>query len=96
MSAIRRHLNRPLRAAALSVAALSITIGLTGCANDAQTGAVVGGLLGAAAGAVVGHQSGERDAGAAIGAGVGALGGYVIGNESDKQKQQYNNPNYNY
>ena len=50
----------------------------------------------AAAGAVVGHQSGERDAGAAIGAGVGALGGYVIGNESDKQKQQYNNPNYNY
>ncbi len=58
---------------------------VTGCENNAQTGAAVGGLGGAAIGALAGghHHSGE---GALIGAAVGAGGGYMMGNESDKRQ----------
>ena len=52
---------------------------------NAQTGAVLGGLAGAAAGGIIGHQSGRGLEGAAIGAGVGAVGGGVIGNAQDQR-----------
>jgi hypothetical protein len=60
---------------------------VAGCENNAQTGAVVGGLGGAGAGALIGghHHGGE---GALIGAAVGAGGGYIVGNEADKSNQQ--------
>ena len=47
-------------------------------------GAVAGGLLGA----VIGHQTGNRDQGALIGAALGAGTGGLIGNRLDKQKKE--------
>jgi outer membrane lipoprotein SlyB len=57
---------------------------------NARTGTVLGALGGAAAGGIIGNQSGRGLEGAAIGAGLGALGGNVIGGSSD----QRNNQNY--
>ena len=59
---------------------------MNGCASDTHTGegAVVGGLLGAGTGAIVGHAMGNTGAGAAIGAGVGALSGAAIGHGQDE------------
>ena len=56
-----------------------------GCENKAQTGALIGAGGGAAAGGIIGHQSGNAGTGALIGAGVGAIGGYIVGNELDKK-----------
>ncbi len=71
-------------------------VGLSGCAttgngysqNQAPQGALLGSLVGAGLGAVIGHQSGRTAEGAAIGAAVGGAGGYVIGNEQDKNQMQ--------
>lgn len=68
-------------------AMVAVAAQLSGC-NDAQGGALLGGAAGAGLGAIIGHQSGHGGEGAAIGAGAGLLGGYIIGNESDKKKQQ--------
>jgi len=70
--------------------AVLVCVGLVaamGC-TSAQKGAGIGTLGGAAAGAIIGHQSGNAGAGAAIGAGAGLLGGYIVGNEMDKNKTQ--------
>ena len=60
---------------------------LSNCAQptgpNTQRGAVTGGLLGAAAGGVIGHQSGRALEGAAIGGAVGAGAGAVHGNARD-------------
>ena len=69
--------------------AIVLTCGLatlSGCRNDAGTFAAIGTGLGAATGAIIGHQSGHGGEGALIGAGAGALGGYILGNESDKHR----------
>lgn len=76
-----KHLLLPL------LAALTVTSCATG--PNAQTGAVVGGLGGAALGGLIGHQSGRGLEGAAIGAGLGALGGNAIGNAQDQRNAQY-------
>ncbi len=55
-----------------------------GCESDAQTG----GLIGAGFGALAGQAIGGNTTGTLIGTAVGAGAGYVIGNESDKKKQQ--------
>ena len=57
---------------------------LGGCASDAQTGAVIGGLTGAGIGALAGGHTESTLIGAAVGTGAG----YIIGNESDKNKTQ--------
>jgi uncharacterized protein YcfJ len=77
---------------------LFVAAAFGGCASDAQNGAVLGGLLGAGTGAVIGHQSDEAWAGAGIGAAAGALGGYLIGNEMDKdpRRSHNNHPQYEY
>jgi hypothetical protein len=59
-----------------------------GCATHTETGAAVGGLAGAGAGAVVGHALGNTAAGAVIGAGAGALTGAAIGSNQDKAEAQ--------
>jgi outer membrane lipoprotein SlyB len=48
-------------------------------------------LGGAAAGGIIGNQSGRGLEGAAIGAGFGALGGNVIGGSNDQRNNQYYN-----
>ena len=55
-----------------------------GCQSDAQTGAA----MGTAAGASVGQMAGGDTESTLIGALVGGGIGYIIGNESDKEKAQ--------
>lgn len=69
----------------LIVPVLSIgMIMVSGCETDAQNTA----LLGTAIGAGVGALAGGDTEGALIGAAIGGGAGYVVGNESDKKKQQ--------
>lgn len=51
---------------------------LLGCTTE-ERAAVTGGAIGAGAGAIIGHQSGETGTGAAIGGAVGLVGGYIYG-----------------
>ncbi len=67
----------------LCVVAMSLgLVFVAGCESDAQTGALIGTVIGAGAGQAIG---GDTEA-TLIGAGIGAVGGYIIGNEKDKKK----------
>ncbi len=81
-----------------TVLSLLAALSITSCASgpNAQTGTVVGALGGAAAGGIIGHQSGRGLEGAAIGAGLGALGGNAIGNAQDQRNAQYYNQQQQY
>jgi len=59
-------------------------------------GAIIGGGLGAAAGAIINRQ--DPVAGGIVGAVLGAGAGYIIGNNEDKVRANnaYYNNNYNY
>jgi uncharacterized protein YcfJ len=78
------------RILALTSALVAIT--LSNCAAPAgpntQRGIATGGLLGAAAGGIIGHQSGRGLEGAAIGAAAGGTAGGLYGNARDQE--QYN------
>lgn len=81
------------------VAGALIVSGCEGIGTAAQSKTFQGGLLGsglgAAAGAIIGNQSGRAGQGAAIGAGLGALGGGLMGNalnEQEKRLQQQQTP----
>ncbi|MCP5531867.1 MAG: hypothetical protein H7A49_00245 [Akkermansiaceae bacterium] len=73
--------------------ALSPVLLFTSCTAPAgpntQRGAATGALLGAGAGAIIGHQSGRTLEGAALGAGAGGATGAIIGNEQDKRQYGY-------
>ncbi len=59
----------------------------TGCATQSgHDGAVLGGLFGAGAGAIIGNQSGDAGEGALIGAGLGAIAGAIIGDSTEKTR----------
>ncbi len=79
----------------LSILAI-VTISSCATGPNAQQGAVIGALGGAAVGGLIGHQSGRGLEGAAIGAGVGALGGNAIGNAQDQRNAQYYNQQQGY
>ena len=67
----------------LMVVAISLGLALVaGCESDAQTVALIGTTIGAAAGQAIGGDTEST----LIGAGAGAVCGYIIGNESDKKK----------
>lgn len=66
----------------------------TGCATHTGEGAVWGSLLGAGAGAIIGHAAGDSGAGALIGAGSGALLGGLIGNSYDSYDLGYAHGRY--
>lgn len=74
--------------------ALLISAPLVSCTNgpNARTGTIIGGLGGAAAGGIIGNQSGRGLQGALVGGGLGALAGNVIGGSQD---QRNNNNRYN-
>ncbi len=60
----------------------------TAAQSKTNQGAVLGGLLGAGTGAILGNQMGHHaGAGTAIGAGLGALGGGLIGHGMEEQSQ---------
>lgn len=65
-----------------------LSCSMVSCATgpSAQRGTVIGALGGAAAGGIIGNQSGRGLEGAAIGAGLGALAGNAIGNSRDQQR----------
>lgn len=66
---------------------LCASLGCASSQNRAFEGATIGGLIGAGAGAIIGHQSGETGEGAALGAGAGALVGALAGSQVQKQPQ---------
>jgi len=84
------------------VGCVAAMIAMAGCesmgtaAQSKRTqGAVLGGLLGAGTGAIIGNQSDNAGAGTAIGAGLGALAGGLVGNameESQRAQQQQTFP----
>lgn len=53
---------------------------------NTQRGAATGALLGAAAGGIIGHQSGRALEGAAIGAAAGGGAGALYGNARDQEQ----------
>jgi len=64
-----------------------VTVGLvliSGCENDAMTGAAVGSLAGAGIGQLAGRDTEATLVGAAVGGGIG----YIVGNESDKKEAE--------
>jgi osmotically inducible lipoprotein OsmB len=72
------------------VFALLPALALSGCCcweKENRDGAVTGGLLGAAGGAIIGAMTGSWVWGALIGAGTGALAGYVIADNSQKYRR---------
>ncbi|MDD5236599.1 MAG: glycine zipper domain-containing protein, partial [Candidatus Omnitrophica bacterium] len=65
-------------------------LSLAGCASNKTNvgeGAAIGGLLGATAGGIIGHQSGHGLEGAGIGAAAGVLTGAIVGSQMPKQGQ---------
>lgn len=73
----------------LSTLALIITLSSCAAGPNAQTGAVLGALGGAAVGGIIGHQSGRGLEGAAIGAAAGGVGGGIIGNAQDQRNMEH-------
>jgi len=53
--------------------------------SKSAAGAIMGGLLGAGSGAIIGSHKGKAGQGAAIGAGLGAVGGYLTGRQLEQQ-----------
>lgn len=75
----------------IAVAAVALagceTMG-TAAQSKTTQGAVLGGLLGAGTGAIIGNQTDNAGAGTAIGAGLGALGGGLVGHALEEQSQK--------
>src|SRR5437660_10656081 len=69
-----------IRLTALSVLVVSLVL-VNSCAylNTTQKNALGGGMLGAGAGALIGHQSHHTAGGAAIGGGLGLVSGGLVG-----------------
>ncbi len=63
---------------------------LAGCRNldRTQNGALVGSGLGALAGTIIGHQTGNKEKGAALGALAGAAAGGLVGNAQQKTAER--------
>jgi len=73
-----------------------LAVGFCGCASmdeGTKKGAVIGGLIGATAGGIIGHQGGHGLEGALIGGAAGVLTGGWVGHKMD-QKQIENNPEH--
>lgn len=76
---------------ASSMALLSIVVPPCYGQTHTQDGAILGGLAGAIAGGIIGHQNDETPEGALIGGALGAITGGVLGNSKDQQiaRQRY-------
>jgi len=80
----------PLRFIRSPLSLLLLLVTLAGCAslNNKEKGAIIGGTAGAAAGAVIGNQTGSTARGAIIGAVVGGAAGAIIGHQMDQQAKE--------
>lgn len=75
---------------AIIIVCLPVAFITTGCKNTktrAVEGAIIGGVLGAGAGGIIGHQGHHGAEGAGIGAAVGAVTGAIIGSQIEKPNQ---------
>jgi hypothetical protein len=77
---MERHASTILKVAMVT---LSLVV-LGGCESGAQTGSVIGALMGAG----VGQLAGGSTEATLIGAAVGGGAGYMLGNEADKAEAQ--------
>lgn len=86
------------RRAAMTVVCALALAGCEGAGTAMQSktgqGALVGGLLGAGTGAIIGNQSDHAGAGTAIGAGLGALSGALVGKALDQQDKKIQQQQY--
>ncbi|MEC7223013.1 MAG: glycine zipper domain-containing protein [Verrucomicrobiota bacterium] len=77
---------------------LGLTVFLSSCGPNAQSSAVLGGLIGAGTGAIIGNQSGDAAKGALLGGALGAGTGALLGDKKDKknatEQQRYQNARY--
>ena len=64
---------------------VSLCMTNTASAQEVKRGAVVGGLSGAAIGAIIGDHNHEAGAGAAIGGAIGAIAGGMLGSANQQQ-----------
>ena len=72
-----------------------LALPLAGCESKAGTGAIVGGVGGAAVGGLIGSKSHARAGeGALIGGAVGALGGALVGHGMDKADEKKKDETY--
>jgi len=69
---------------------VAVALAATACAswNNKQKGAIIGAAGGAAAGGVIGNQTGSTARGAIIGAVIGGTAGAVIGHQMDQQAKE--------
>lgn len=69
---------------------LALATALPGCAGmrHADRGALMGTTVGALAGGIIGHQSGNTGAGAVLGAGAGMITGALIGDAEDAREER--------
>jgi outer membrane protein OmpA-like peptidoglycan-associated protein len=81
-------------ALAAAVALASVSCTPEGGLSKTGTGVLLGGLIGAGAGAAIGSATGHTGEGAAIGAGVGMLAGGAIGYALERQEQDLRNMGY--
>ena len=81
-----------------TAAVLGLTVFLSSCGPNAQSSAVLGGLIGAGTGAIIGNQSGDAAKGALLGGALGAGTGALLGDKKDKknvkEQQRYQNARY--
>src|SRR6195952_3186009 len=70
------------------IAVLAISTQNSQAQHKKMSGQAKGAIIGGAGGAVVGGLIGHNVGGALIGGAVGAGGGYIIGNESRKNKEK--------
>src|SRR5262249_53098976 len=75
---------RLVRRLAMAVGSLAAVAGCSSL-NHTENGALAGGGIGAATGALIGHATGHTAGGALIGAGAGALAGGLIGHAAGQR-----------
>ena len=86
---------KQLKALVTATAAVAITLSMTSCQTPGES-ALLGAGLGAAAGGLIGNQSGNAGEGALIGAAAGGAGGYLMGKEKQhNSRTNYRDPRYN-
>lgn len=78
---------KPLQAVVTTIAVIALSAVLAGCETYGES-AALGGLIGAASGAIIGHQSDSQGEGAIIGAVVGSAAGAIAKDQQERRKAE--------